>query len=134
MDAVIGMIYEHLKAQQAHREKASLLVLCGDHGMTEVFFPSPFLFGCCFSQSRLQIGNHGGSSDGEIMSAFVFVSPGTEGSTFGHTNVDRTAPGVVNQIDLVPSLALLFGLPIPRNNRGAVIMDLINDGASQLIF
>ena len=32
----------------------------------------------------------------------------------------------VSQIDLVPTVSLLFGLPIPFSNLGSVILDLFN--------
>ena len=32
----------------------------------------------------------------------------------------------VNQIDFVPTISLLFGFPIPKNNLGVVINDLTN--------
>ncbi|CAG8654290.1 23476_t:CDS:2, partial [Gigaspora rosea] len=34
---------------------------------------------------------------------------------------------VVNQIDVVPTLSYLFGVPIPKNNLGKVILDLLVD-------
>jgi len=122
MDDVIKLIYGMLLED---KERRSLLVLCGDHGMTE-------------------IGNHGGTSMFEIMSALVFVSPGQETPrSNNHKDSDKSSddgewprgrrrgqnPDVVNQVDLVPSLSLLFGLPIPKNNRGTVILDLVGGGS-----
>lgn len=34
---------------------------------------------------------------------------------------------IVSQVDLVPTLALLFGLPIPKNSLGSIISELFND-------
>lgn len=59
MDNVIRAIYEYVAEDDSRRRKESespgstLIVLCGDHGMNEV-------------------GNHGGSSEGETSTVCVF--------------------------------------------------------------
>ena len=83
----------------------TLLVVMGDHGMDGK-------------------GDHGGESDDEVQAALWMYS---KRDVFGRTKLDhRTPPATakerpVNQIDLVPTLALLLGLPIPFNNLGRPI-------------
>eukprot|EP01135_Chromosphaera_perkinsii_P009355 Nk52_evm31s1737 gene=Nk52_evmTU31s1737 len=106
MDSVIERIHKYIVDADAKKgsegrdnDLPTLLVLCGDHGMNEV-------------------GNHGGSSEGEVSTTMIFMSSFFKGSSPGK-KVD-----VVNQIDLVPTLAFLFGLPVPRNNLGTFIRPL----------
>ncbi|KAJ2896127.1 GPI ethanolamine phosphate transferase [Zalerion maritima] len=83
----------------------TLLVVMGDHGMDGK-------------------GDHGGESDDEVEAAVWMYSPRP---VFGRTSEDSLTPPPnakvrpVNQIDLVPTLALLLGIPIPYNNLGKPI-------------
>ncbi|KAI2615479.1 hypothetical protein GGR54DRAFT_291503 [Hypoxylon sp. NC1633] len=83
----------------------TLLVVMGDHGMDSK-------------------GDHGGESDDEIEAALWMYS---KKPIFGRTRPEFTTPPAtakirpVNQIDLVPTLALLLGIPIPYNNLGRPI-------------
>lgn len=36
MDGIVEMVYNSLKAQSETNPRRSLVILCGDHGMTEV--------------------------------------------------------------------------------------------------
>ncbi|CAD6588233.1 MAG: mannose-ethanolamine phosphotransferase gpi13 [Tremellales sp. Tagirdzhanova-0007] len=96
-------------------DENTLLVVMGDHGMDSK-------------------GNHGGDSNMETAAAMWLYSKGAPLSTDHARDLQRlqswpmyTFPGSresirhVNQIDLVPTLALLLGIPIPFNNLGAVI-------------
>lgn len=94
----------------------TLLVLMGDHGMDRK-------------------GDHGGDTELEVTAAVWFYSKGHSllhqsaqippsllpVSTFPGATVPHRA---IQQIDLVPTLALMFGLPIPYNNLGSVIPEL----------
>jgi len=86
-------------------DEETLLVVMGDHGMD-------------------QKGDHGGESDDEVEAALWMYS---RKGVFGRTDPASNAPPAtakersVSQIDLVPTLALLLGLPIPFNNLGAPI-------------
>jgi GPI ethanolamine phosphate transferase 3 subunit O len=86
-------------------EDDTLLVIMGDHGMDSK-------------------GDHGGESDDEVEAALWMYS---KKGGFGRTNPDFVTPPhtakerPVNQIDIVPTLALLLGLPIPFNNLGKPI-------------
>ncbi|KAF9996163.1 major facilitator super transporter protein [Entomortierella chlamydospora] len=129
MDSVAETIYKALVAKDSMasadqgRELPTLFILCGDHGMNEV-------------------GNHGGSSRSEISTSFVFMSP-----IFEHKgNMDKIQAMIdpyrqdvqaekeeyeyyksISQVDLVPTLSLLMGLPIPKNSVGKLIPELFFD-------
>ncbi|KAI9813779.1 MAG: mannose-ethanolamine phosphotransferase gpi13 [Pycnora praestabilis] len=83
----------------------TLLVVMGDHGMDVK-------------------GDHGGESDDEVEAALWMYS---RKGIFGRTTPEYVEPPQtaknrpVGQIDLVPTLALLLGIPIPFNNLGAPI-------------
>ncbi|XP_023763089.1 GPI ethanolamine phosphate transferase 2 [Lactuca sativa] len=84
----------HSSIIQNHKQ--TLLVVVSDHGMQEN-------------------GNHGGSSYEETDSLALFISP-----KHSHVSVSPT----INQVDIAPTLSLLFGVPIPKNNAGYLITDL----------
>lgn len=83
----------------------TLLVVMGDHGMDPK-------------------GDHGGESDDEVQAALWMYS---RKGIFGRTDPAYVTPPQnakirpVDQIDLVPTLSLLLGLPIPFNNIGKPI-------------
>ncbi|KAF9442500.1 hypothetical protein P691DRAFT_810558 [Macrolepiota fuliginosa MF-IS2] len=94
----------------------TLLVVLGDHGMDRA-------------------GDHGGDSTLETSSALWVYSKGraltdVSDKIFSGLMKYDTFPGEkmparsVQQIDLVPSLSLLLGLPVPYNNLGTVIPEL----------
>lgn len=98
MDNVLREVVEALDDQ-------TLLVIMGDHGMDAK-------------------GDHGGESDDEIEAALWMYS---KKGVFGRSHPDFMYPPKtakqrpVEQIDLVPTLSLLLGIPIPFNNLGAPI-------------
>ena len=85
----------------------TLLVVMGDHGMDVK-------------------GDHGGESDDEVEAALWMYSKKT---VFGRGHNGKMEPPAtakdrpVGQIDLVPTLSLLLGMPIPFNNLGAPIAE-----------
>lgn len=85
----------------------TLLVVMGDHGMDTK-------------------GDHGGESDDEVEAALWMYS---KKAIFGHGHDGSLEPPrtakerPVGQIDLVPTLSLLLGLPIPFNNLGSPISE-----------
>ena len=110
MDDIVKMMYESIESRDHLR--STLLVLAGDHGMNDA-------------------GNHGGSAEGETSPALVFIS-----SKFGKTYTGFEAPATpkrqdfdyhtkVEQSDIAPTLAGLLGFPVPLNNLGLVISDLL---------
>ncbi|KAL5513879.1 hypothetical protein ACEPAG_2640 [Sanghuangporus baumii] len=100
-----------------------LLVVLGDHGMDRK-------------------GDHGGDDVFETSAAMWIYSKGVTLQDTSSTNLAPTEilerkiyPGSVvehrwiQQIDIVPTLALLLGLPIPFNNLGSIIPELFSRGS-----
>lgn len=105
MDKVIQRLYEYINKNQD-----TVLVVMGDHGMNE-------------------IGNHGGALAGEVSPGLALISP-----KFKKLDLDVLPPHDVEnfqyyrpctQIDLVPTLSALLGLPIPKNNVGVVLKEIL---------
>ncbi|MCJ1403816.1 mannose-ethanolamine phosphotransferase gpi13 [Xylographa trunciseda] len=98
MDVILRQLIESLDDQ-------TLLVVMGDHGMDAK-------------------GDHGGESDDEVEAALWMYS---KKGIFGRSKTEYVNPPAtakeraVAQIDLVPTLSLLLGMPIPFNNLGAPI-------------
>ncbi|ETO13493.1 hypothetical protein RFI_23876 [Reticulomyxa filosa] len=83
-----------------HPQEHILLMVFGDHGMTDS-------------------GDHGGASDNEV-NAGLFVY-----TTRALTDpLDQRQVQTVPQINLVSTLSLLLGLPIPFSNIGSIIWEL----------
>ena len=109
MDNIVRQIYKAIE-QKSHLCD-TLLILLGDHGMNEK-------------------GNHGGDTPSEIASAMVFISP-----CFKFLSKRLESPiaatkgyeyySVVNQIEIVPTLAGLLGLSIPVRSVGMFIPELL---------
>ncbi|GMK56312.1 hypothetical protein CspeluHIS016_0301520 [Cutaneotrichosporon spelunceum] len=97
MDAVLRrVVYE--------MDDDTLLVVLGDHGMNPK-------------------GDHGGDSELETSAALWMYSKSTPINHAAHSSAYEEEEGLrkVNQIDLVPTFALMLGLPIPYNNLGNII-------------
>ncbi|XP_051269336.1 GPI ethanolamine phosphate transferase 3 [Dicentrarchus labrax] len=94
MDGVIRSVMDRL-------QNDTLLVVMGDHGMTDT-------------------GDHGGESQKETDAAIFLYSP----SPLFPAPPSQSEPDVVPQTDLVPTLALLLGVPIPYSNVGQVLLPL----------
>lgn len=98
MDRVVRQIIDAL-------DDDTLLVVMGDHGMDTK-------------------GDHGGESNDEVEAALWMYS---KRGIFGRTDKGTLLPPkhardrFVPQIDLVPTLSLLLGMPIPFNNLGSPI-------------
>ncbi|PLB54742.1 hypothetical protein P170DRAFT_505441 [Aspergillus steynii IBT 23096] len=86
-------------------DENTLLVVLGDHGMDEH-------------------GNHGGETDNEVQAALWMY---TRRKHFGHLQpYPQNQASYINkrpiaQIDIVPTLSLLLGIPIPFNSLGSPI-------------
>lgn len=108
-------------------EEDTLLVVLGDHGMNKK-------------------GDHGGDGDLETSSAMWIYSKGTpllSQHSFPIPSAlqsmivfpDASVPHrSIQQIDLVPTISLLLGLPIPFNNLGTVIPELFSRSLSRKEF
>lgn len=105
MTAKLRQMDTVLRELVAKLDEETLLVVMGDHGMDAK-------------------GDHGGESDDEVQAALWMYS---KKGVFGRTQPEFAKPPQhakersVDQIDLVPTLALLLGLPIPFNNLGKPI-------------
>ncbi|KAI9842523.1 MAG: major facilitator super transporter protein [Thelocarpon superellum] len=110
MDSIVRTIYQAMERQPHLR--STLLVLCGDHGMNDA-------------------GNHGGSAPGETSPALVFMSPKFREISHGlpcptEARDDFQYYRVVEQSDIAPTLAGLLGFPVPLNNLGVFIPELLD--------
>ncbi|XP_054593926.2 GPI ethanolamine phosphate transferase 2 isoform X1 [Nothobranchius furzeri] len=104
MDDVLKKIHSSLVSKEAEGSLPYLLVLCGDHGMSET-------------------GSHGGSSEPEISTPLVLISPAFR------RKGGMKKPEVVEQVDLTPTLALGLGLPISQNSVGRVIPGVFEESS-----
>ncbi|KAF3963252.1 hypothetical protein CMV_012337 [Castanea mollissima] len=97
MDKVVKMIHTSVIAGQENGQGQTLLVVVSDHGMT-------------------YNGNHGGSSFEETDSLALFIGLRNHVSDYALYTLNT-----VYQVDVAPTLALLFGVPIPKNNVGVLL-------------
>ncbi len=103
MDQVVERIYASLEASNI----SALLVVTGDHGMTNG-------------------GNHGGATREETHTPLIFLSTSKKHKRkrFGYKNRtmnDHQIQSPRPQIDFTSTLASLFRLPIPAFNKGVPI-------------
>lgn len=105
MDEVIDTVYRSLTKLQGEG-LPNLLIVCGDHGMSDQ-------------------GSHGGASYSETRVPLAFLSTQHRSSTGGVVESE------VDQIDLVPTLSELLGLPIPSNNLGHLLMDMVQEQGAE---
>ncbi|KAA8912852.1 alkaline-phosphatase-like protein [Sphaerosporella brunnea] len=114
MDGIVERIYTAIE-KQPHLH-STLFILAGDHGMNDA-------------------GNHGGSGEGETSPALVFMSPKLEKVVALLDNPPKAPTEPINgefgfysrieQSDLAPTITSLLGLPIPKNNLGVMIQELV---------
>ncbi|XP_057541503.1 GPI ethanolamine phosphate transferase 2 isoform X2 [Amaranthus tricolor] len=102
MDDVIKMIHMNSILSSNRKQGDTLLLVVSDHGMTDS-------------------GNHGGSSYEETDSLALFIG---RSSKLPRDDISATQD-TINQIDIAPTLALLFGVPIPKNNVGVVTAECL---------
>jgi len=78
-------------------------------------------------------GDHGGDSKEETIAALFAYSPNDNFKQFGseNTNNPLCESGTVKQIDLVPTLSHLLGIPIPFSNIGSTITQLISQNEDE---
>ncbi|KAK7140881.1 hypothetical protein R3I93_015123 [Phoxinus phoxinus] len=104
MDDIIKKIHSSLISKESEGTLPNLLVVCGDHGMSET-------------------GSHGGSSDAEINTPLVLISPAFR------RKAGLEEPEVLEQVDLPPTLALALGLPVSQNSVGRLIPAVFEDSS-----
>uniref|UniRef100_T1JP07 Uncharacterized protein n=1 Tax=Strigamia maritima TaxID=126957 RepID=T1JP07_STRMM len=96
MDEVIERLHRELE----HRDGSSMIVICGDHGMSDN-------------------GNHGGASKEETSIPLIFIH--------NHKRFVNRSVVNVNQISITPTLSVLLNLPLPKNNLGVILSDVLID-------
>ena len=105
MASKLKQMDEAIRKMIASIDDETLLVIMGDHGMDSK-------------------GDHGGESDDEIEAAlWMYAKKGVFGQAEALSPPATAKERAVAQIDLVPTLSLLLGLPIPFNNLGAPITE-----------
>ncbi|TYZ62325.1 hypothetical protein PybrP1_009349 [[Pythium] brassicae (nom. inval.)] len=108
MDAVVQRVHESVKAQDARRRARdasalpSLVLLCSDHGMSEV-------------------GNHGGATVEESSALLLFLRG--DGRRLDVT--ERAYQQRRIQVDLVPTIASVLGVHIPPFSTGLLIDEVV---------
>ncbi|MCP9262262.1 hypothetical protein DINM_005543 [Dirofilaria immitis] len=105
MDSIIKEIYE--KLHKIYGANFSIIIF-GDHGMTEG-------------------GSHGGSSELETHVPIIYIDGKKR-----RANKETLYVASVEQIDLVPTLAALLNVPIPKENRGVTLLPYIAIDRSNL--
>lgn len=102
MDQIWSQLYKNMRRKDREDNRRTLLIMLGDHGMTDG-------------------GNHGGSSPPEQRTAMIFADAAGQ----GFAAEEKEEEVEIEQVDLVPTLSLLLGLPIPRHSTGKLIKSLI---------
>ncbi len=86
----------------------TILFVIGDHGMTSD-------------------GNHGGATYNETITTTFAYSKRKFNQVvrkYKISDFDENFDNVIDQIDLLPTLAMILGIPIPFNNLGIFLPDL----------
>ncbi|KAL3668713.1 hypothetical protein V7S43_006009 [Phytophthora oleae] len=109
MDGVVKLVVDSVREQDALRMKKdesarqSLILVCSDHGMSEV-------------------GNHGGATLEESSALLMFMRG--DGKPM-HSSAGVSYKQKRNQVDLVPTISSLFGLSIPLYSTGLMLEDVV---------
>ncbi|KAG7397713.1 major facilitator super transporter protein [Phytophthora boehmeriae] len=109
MDGVVQLVVHSVREQDERRmatnntAKPSLILLCSDHGMSEV-------------------GNHGGATLEESSALLMFLRG--DGRPL-HSSANNAYGQKRSQVDLVPTISSLFGLPIPPYSTGLLLNDVV---------
>jgi phosphatidylinositol glycan class O len=98
-DRIVEHVFNSMSAD-------TLLVIFGDHGMTST-------------------GDHGGDSRDETEAAIIFLSKQKERQRQINPPFQCSKQLSISQIDLVPTLASLIGIPVPYSNIGQIIPDFL---------
>ncbi|XP_058285957.1 GPI ethanolamine phosphate transferase 2 isoform X7 [Hylobates moloch] len=101
MDSVLMKIHNSLQSKERETPLPNLLVLCGDHGMSET-------------------GSHGASSTEEVNTPLILIS-----SAFERKPGDIRHPKHVQQTDVAATLAIALGLPIPKDSVGSLLFPVV---------
>lgn len=113
MDSMLSSTLDRI--DNAPEKSCIVAFVLGDHGMTED-------------------GNHGGGTSEEVNAGlFVHFSPGCNAREGYDQRIDGREVGSestqafdsIHQIDLVPTISLLLGLPIPYANIGGLVTAIL---------
>ncbi|XP_077388469.1 GPI ethanolamine phosphate transferase 2, catalytic subunit isoform X2 [Festucalex cinctus] len=104
MDDILKKIHSSLISKEAEGSLPYLLILCADHGTAET-------------------GSHGGSSDLEVNTPLVLISPAFKRKD------GMESPVKIEQVDVAATLSLSLGLPIPKNSVGRVIASVFDEAS-----
>jgi phosphatidylinositol glycan class O len=119
LDYALSFLDNAAVAGPADEPSCQIVLIFGDHGMTSD-------------------GNHGGGTLEEVSAAlFVHATPGCGGladevggsrdpshAYYEHISSTTNTPSI-HQIDLVPTLSVLLGIPIPFANLGRVVASML---------
>lgn len=112
MKEKLNQMNEVIKQAMKALDNKTLLLVMGDHGMDST-------------------GNHGGEALDELESTFFMYLKRKFVHQKDKSHYDTKEKGKhfrsINQIDLVPTLSLLLGLPIPHNNLGFPVDEVFGD-------
>lgn len=119
MDSILETVLETV---DSHDDSCHAVLIFGDHGMTED-------------------GNHGGGTTEETNAAlFVHTTPSCATRNNNAQQLEQHAVSLwvkdtlftsMHQIDLVPTIALLLGIPIPYSNLGGIVPSILPGSAPQ---
>jgi ethanolaminephosphotransferase len=98
MDEVVKQI--HARLVDRNGSNKNLLLVTGDHGMANA-------------------GGHGGSSLEEVTTPLISITTGLASLSL------EPAKEVIDQVDIAPTLASLWGLRIPKESKGQLILDIM---------
>jgi GPI ethanolamine phosphate transferase 3 subunit O len=108
MDETLDYVLTYLDNNESERS-CKIVLIFGDHGMTGD-------------------GNHGGGTIEEVSAGlFAHATPSCGGFLLrenSHNHDEGEVPSI-HQIDLVPTLSFLLGIPIPFANLGRVVPSLL---------
>ena len=106
MDNLVNDVISYIKNyKKKYPNKDILFLIMGDHGMT-------------------YDGNHGGATKDETNAALFYYSTKNLYPYTNNNNNNDSKYRSISQINIVPTLSLLMGVPIPFQNIGSVITDL----------
>lgn len=107
MDDIVKRIHHRFLTWDKQFGLPSMLVVCGDHGMKNS-------------------GSHGGATLEEVLVPLVIIGDVCSGE-LASSPFEDVIQESVPQIDLVPTLSMLLGLPIPNTNLGKMIPALLHN-------
>ncbi|CAM1309020.1 PIGG (predicted) [Pycnogonum litorale] len=106
MDQVIERIYSKLRTKDADDGKKTVVIICGDHGMSDS-------------------GSHGGTSLSEVTTPLLII-PTSAAKRLKERDLNPKERPTVSQVDIVPTISAFLHQPIPINNLGKLILPALD--------